>query len=252
MLAAVAGTAGAGEIVYKSGQRLAGELTDQALLLSTGGAVMELAPGDIAVLRPDEVQLKDGRVLKGTLVGGRVRARTAYGELAIRLDDLEVYRDRPEVAAAPPGPTAATPAAPAAAAPPGPAAATPAAPAAPTPAPAAATPAPAPSPGIPLPVTATPADANPAPTPSAPAPAAVPGPAPAPGPTVARSGPERVAEGGKAVGQGATGIAQGTGQTVSDTADQIGDGFKAFGLAIWDGMKGFGRAVKEAFTGEEE
>jgi hypothetical protein len=76
MLVAAAGTAGAGEIVFKSGQKLAGELTDQALLLSTGGAVVELAAADVALLRPDEVHLKDGRVLRGTLVGSRVRART--------------------------------------------------------------------------------------------------------------------------------------------------------------------------------
>jgi len=118
VLALPAGVAGAGEIVFRSGERLAGDLTDQVLLLSTGAEVVEVAPAEVAVLTPAEVRLRDGRVLRGTLVGGRVRARTGYGELAVRTEDLAEFRVAPEpapAAVAPPSPTPAPSAAPPAA-----------------------------------------------------------------------------------------------------------------------------------------
>ncbi len=115
LVLALATSASAGEIVFKNGSRLAGEIATQALLVSTGADVVEIAPGDIAVLTPEEVRLKDGRVVRGTLVGGRLRTRTDLGELAIELDQLQLFRAEPAPAPAPPSaptPVAAPPAAP--------------------------------------------------------------------------------------------------------------------------------------------
>jgi hypothetical protein len=97
-VAVAGGIAEAGEIVLKSGQRLVGDLADHVLLLSTGSDIVEVASADIAVLTPDTVRLLDGRILRGTLVGERLRARTVYGELAIKLDDLQAFRAVEEAA----------------------------------------------------------------------------------------------------------------------------------------------------------
>lgn len=84
--------AGAGELVFTNGNRLAGELTNEVLLISTGSNVLEVAPEQVVLLTPDEVRLRDGRVVRGTLIGGRLKARTTYGELSVKLDDLSAFR----------------------------------------------------------------------------------------------------------------------------------------------------------------
>jgi hypothetical protein len=111
LVLALATSASAGEILFKNGRRLAGEIATQVLLVSTGSDVVEIAPGDVAVLTPEEVRLKDGRVVRGTLVGGQLRTRTDLGELAIELDQLQVFRAETAPEPAPPAaPTAvATP-----------------------------------------------------------------------------------------------------------------------------------------------
>jgi hypothetical protein len=249
LLVLVAGPAGAGEIVLRSGERLPGELLDQPLLLSTGSEIVEIASADVAVVTPGEVQLVDGRRLRGTLVGSRLRTRTSYGELAIRLDDLVEFRvapERPKAAAAAasvtPAPATTAPASTPSATPP------PASPSPGIPVPIVASPGPSPasppasaSPGIPLPVVA-----SPGPSPASP-PAAASG-APATPPS---SGPTQVAAGGQQVGDGVGQMATGVGRTVENGADRLGDGFKALGLAIWEGMKSLGRAVEQAFTGSD-
>jgi hypothetical protein len=124
--------AGAGEFLLANGSRVAGTLANEVLMISTGSAVIEVMAEEIAELSPQEVRLRDGRVVRGTLVGGRLKATTALGELAIRVEDLTLYRAGDTVARA-------GDAGPAGPAPTGPAAA--GAPAAPPPAPAGAAPA---------------------------------------------------------------------------------------------------------------
>ena len=94
--------AGAGELVFTNGNRLAGELTNEVLLISTGSNVLEVASEQVVLLTPDEVRLRDGRVVRGTLIGGRLKARTTYGELSVKLDDLRAFRaDGPAAQATP-------------------------------------------------------------------------------------------------------------------------------------------------------
>ena len=92
LVLAAASAASAGELVFTNGSRVAGELSNEVLLVSTGAAVIEIAPDQIDVLTQDEIRLKDGRILRGTLVGGRLRARTSLGELGVNLDDLRIFR----------------------------------------------------------------------------------------------------------------------------------------------------------------
>jgi len=89
---ALPGSAAAGEFVFTNGSRLAGELANEVLMISTGSDVIEVGPDQVGVLTQDEIRLKDGRVMRGTLVGGHLKARTALGELVIKLDDLRVFR----------------------------------------------------------------------------------------------------------------------------------------------------------------
>ncbi len=86
------GPAAAGELIFANGNRLEGELSNEALMLSTGSGLVEIAPDEIAALTRDEVRLRDGRVVQGTLVGGQIKARTSLGEIAIKVDDLQSYR----------------------------------------------------------------------------------------------------------------------------------------------------------------
>jgi SH3 domain-containing protein len=107
--------ASAGELVFGNGSRLAGELSNESLMVSTGAGLVEVAPDDVVALSRDEVRLRDGRVIKGTLVGGQVRAHTSLGEIAIKVDELQSYRASETTApagqtAAAPQPTAASPA----------------------------------------------------------------------------------------------------------------------------------------------
>lgn len=119
LLLAAAGSTGAGELVFRSGSRIAGELSNETLMISTGGAVIEIVPEQVAVLTADEIRLRDGRVLRGTLVGGRFKARTDLGELGIKVDDLEVFRAGDVVAGAATPPAASAIAPPAVPDPPG-------------------------------------------------------------------------------------------------------------------------------------
>jgi hypothetical protein len=84
--------ASAGELVFANGSRLAGELSNESLMVSTGAGLVEVVPDDVVALSRDEVRLRDGRVIKGTLVGGQVKARTSLGEVAIKVDELQSYR----------------------------------------------------------------------------------------------------------------------------------------------------------------
>ncbi|MGH7266201.1 MAG: hypothetical protein ACREMB_15345, partial [Candidatus Rokuibacteriota bacterium] len=105
LAATLGGPAEAGEIVYRNGRRLPAELANQALLVSTGAGLVEIRPAQIAVLEPDEIRTRDGRTIRGTLVGGTIRVRTTYGELTVPLADVAAYRaDAP--AAVPPAPRA--------------------------------------------------------------------------------------------------------------------------------------------------
>jgi hypothetical protein len=82
----------AGELVFANGTRLAGDLANEALLVSTGSGLVEIGADEILVLSRDEMRLRDGRVIRGTLVGGLLRARTALGEIAVKVDELDAYR----------------------------------------------------------------------------------------------------------------------------------------------------------------
>ncbi|HEV8674131.1 MAG TPA: SH3 domain-containing protein [Methylomirabilota bacterium] len=169
LLAALATPATAGELLLANGSRLDADLTSDVLLVSTGTDLIEVAPETVGLLTAGEVQLKDGRVLRGTLVGGRLKTRTTLGELAITVDELRQFRAdgfaAMPAAVAAPAPPPATPAAPAR---PEPAPVTPTAPGAAAPSP--VTPAPAPE--------ATGSRATAALTPTV-------APTPTPGPTVA-------------------------------------------------------------------
>ena len=66
---------------------MAGTLANEVLMVSTGSAVIEVMPEEIQELSPQEIRLRDGRVVRGTLVGGRLKATTALGELAIRIEE---------------------------------------------------------------------------------------------------------------------------------------------------------------------
>ncbi|MGH7268627.1 MAG: hypothetical protein ACREMB_27745, partial [Candidatus Rokuibacteriota bacterium] len=87
-----AAPATAGEIVLANGSRVAGELAGEVLMVSTGSDLIEIAAEQVSVLTPAEIHLKDGRVIKGTLVGGRLTARTPLGDLSIDTDELRAFR----------------------------------------------------------------------------------------------------------------------------------------------------------------
>jgi hypothetical protein len=96
---------GAGEVVLKSGKRLSADLVGH-LILSTGSDLLEIDSEQVAEVTPEAVRLSDGRTVRGTLVGGQLRARTEFGQLAIPLDDLDVFR---AAAPVPPPPAVASP-----------------------------------------------------------------------------------------------------------------------------------------------
>jgi Bacterial SH3 domain len=102
--------AGAGELIFANGSRLAGELSNEALMMSTGSGLVEIAPDEVVTLSREEIRLRDGRVIRGTLVGGQVKARTSLGEIAVTVDELQVYRGSPQAGepGAGPGQTAAS------------------------------------------------------------------------------------------------------------------------------------------------
>jgi hypothetical protein len=82
----------AGELSLTTGARLDAELTGGPVLVSIGTDVVEVNPEAIGLVIPGEIRLKDGRVLAGTLVGGRLRTRTAVGELAVPVEALQSFR----------------------------------------------------------------------------------------------------------------------------------------------------------------
>ena len=89
---AAAGQAGAGEILLANGSRLDGELANEVLVVSTGSGLLEVAPRQVVLLTRHEVRLDDGRVIRGTLVGSQVTARTSLGQISIRLDELQTFQ----------------------------------------------------------------------------------------------------------------------------------------------------------------
>jgi hypothetical protein len=218
---ALGAVAEAGEIELKNGSRLDGELANDVLLISTGTDLVEVDPVQVSVLTGEEVRLVDGRVVRGTIVGGRVKVRTSLGELALEVDRLRAFRREP--GAPDPPPPAASPS-------PAPAPAPPPAPASP----------PAPGPTAPSAATRVP-------TPPAPSESATASPPPA---APAPPGGGTTGAGGETRSETPTTIpdaARGVGRAVGDAADLLHDGLKAFGLSIWEAMKGVGRAVQGAF-----
>jgi hypothetical protein len=119
----------AGELVFANGSRLTGELSNEVLMVSTGNGLIEVSPDEVVALSAEGVRLRDGRAIRGTLVGGQIKARTALGEIAVKIDELESYRATPESAAAARSAPTAAPAPAAVQATPAPAAPAPAAPA---------------------------------------------------------------------------------------------------------------------------
>src|SRR5262245_61736682 len=84
--------AGAGELIFANGNRLPGDLSNETLMVSTGSGLVEIVPDEVLALSRDEIRLRDGRVIRGTLVGGQVKARTSLGEIAVKVDELQTYR----------------------------------------------------------------------------------------------------------------------------------------------------------------
>jgi hypothetical protein len=210
----LAGPAAAGELLYANGSRLAGDLGPGVLMISTGSDLVEVPSEQVSALTREEVRLKDGRVVRGTLVGGRLRVQTALGELTVELDELREFR-----AELPPAPAAVA--------------------GAPAMALAAAPPA--------APVVSPPPATTPAPADGPPS-------SPPDGPRQVVDGTQQVGRGvegtAKGVGRTVTDAAVGTAQATKRAVDRVHDGFKAFGEAVWEGMKSAGRAFQSAFTGD--
>jgi hypothetical protein len=110
LLVALAVPVTAGELLLTNGTRLTADLADVTVLVSTGTDVVEVSPETIGFVAPSEVRLKDGRVLHGTLVGGRLRTLTAMGELAVRVEDLQSFQAQEPANALAPVPPAPEPA----------------------------------------------------------------------------------------------------------------------------------------------
>ena len=89
----------AGELLFANGSRLTGELSNEALMVSTGSGLVEIAPDEVVALSREEIRLRDGRVIRGTLVGGQLKARTSLGEIAVKVDELQSYRATGEAGA---------------------------------------------------------------------------------------------------------------------------------------------------------
>jgi hypothetical protein len=123
--------AGAGELIFANGSKLQGDLSNESLMVSTGSGLVEIAPDEVVLLTREEIRLRDGRLIRGTLVGGQIKARTTLGEIAVKVDELQTYRaSAPAAEPASGAGQAATPAPATAAGAPAPAAASSATPAA--------------------------------------------------------------------------------------------------------------------------
>ena len=107
--------AGAGELIFANGSKLQGDLSSESLMVSTGSGLVEVASDDVVLLTHEEIRLRDGRVIRGTLVGGQIKAKTSLGEIAVKVDELQTYRA--STPSADPGTGATPPAASASAAP---------------------------------------------------------------------------------------------------------------------------------------
>ena len=83
---------GGGELIFANGSRIAGELSNEALMVSTGSGLVEIAPDEVVTLSREEIRLRDGRVIRGTLVGGQLKARTSLGEITVKVDELQSYQ----------------------------------------------------------------------------------------------------------------------------------------------------------------
>jgi hypothetical protein len=83
---------GAGELIFANGSRLQGELSNEALMMSTGSGLVEITSDEVIAVSREEIRLRDGRVIRGTLVGGQIKARTSFGEIAVKVDELQSYR----------------------------------------------------------------------------------------------------------------------------------------------------------------
>jgi len=104
--------AGAGELIFANGSKLQGDLSSESLMVSTGSGLVEVVPDEVALLTREEVRLRDGRVIRGTLVGGQIKAKTSLGEIAVKVDDLQTYRaSAPSADGGPGAAPASTPAA---------------------------------------------------------------------------------------------------------------------------------------------
>jgi SH3 domain-containing protein len=84
--------AGAGELIFANGSKLQGDLSNESLMVSTGSGLVEIVPDEVVLLTREEIRLRDGRVIRGTLVGGQIKARTSLGEIAVKVDELQTYR----------------------------------------------------------------------------------------------------------------------------------------------------------------
>jgi hypothetical protein len=112
-------------LIFANGSRLAGDLSSETIMVSTGAGLVEVAPDEVVTLSREEIRLRDGRVIRGTLVGGQLKAQTTLGEIAVKVDELQAYRGAPQSGSAGAAPAqtqapqpAATTASPVAGAPP--------------------------------------------------------------------------------------------------------------------------------------
>jgi hypothetical protein len=83
----------AGVVTLRNGTTFQGTPVGESLLVSTGQDLLEFSPEAILSVKPEEIRLKDGRVITGTIVGGRLRFKTDLGEVAVALTDLAEYRE---------------------------------------------------------------------------------------------------------------------------------------------------------------
>jgi hypothetical protein len=82
----------AGELIFANGNKLQGDLSNESLMVSTGSGLVEIVPDEVTLLSREEIRLRDGRVIRGTLVGGQIKARTSIGEIAVKVDELQAFR----------------------------------------------------------------------------------------------------------------------------------------------------------------
>ncbi len=82
----------AGEIVFKDGRHLEGQLAGDVLAVWTASGVIQVTPEEVVAFTESEVRLKDGRVLRGTVARPRFRMATSPRELSVDPVNLEVFR----------------------------------------------------------------------------------------------------------------------------------------------------------------